>query len=211
VTQRLRHAANVQAEQNALGWRILPELVEAPFELELLPGFLVRGKIDRVEQHKSSGEYRIVDLKSADKGETPAATHFSSPRPDAPAYAALQLLSAKGKPQARQWSDLQLPLYARSLRERLGPEAKISCAYFALPKAVTESALLSFDELLAPEIQSSAETCAKGVAEDILSGVFWPPKERLPYDNFERLCPPGEWGLRFENVFETDAAKEPAR
>ncbi|OGV48051.1 MAG: hypothetical protein A2X49_02015 [Lentisphaerae bacterium GWF2_52_8] len=199
MLQRLRHAALVQAREREKGWRIIPEFVEVKLEKEIIPGLFVSGKIDRVEQNLHSGEYRVLDFKSSDKGKSPYETHFSSPRGETLDYARCEL-TRNGKTMNRAWADLQLPLYVWLLRDKLGLDAQISCVYFNLPKAVSSTGILAFHEL-DKAILDSALNCAQGIASDILACKFWPPKENLPFDSFERLCPPGEWHDRFTNIF----------
>lgn len=92
--QRLRSFAPHQAAHAAAGWRI--HLVEASFGPRGYPeplfpgqgGLLLRGKIDRVDQHDDHG-FMAVDYKTGASVDSPEKAHRSK----------------------SNWKDLQLPLY----------------------------------------------------------------------------------------------------
>jgi ATP-dependent helicase/nuclease subunit B len=182
--QRLRAAARVQAEQRALGWRIigcevrLGEGAGIPFH-----GLSVGGTVDRIDRH-ADGRLRVLDYKTREKATAPAQEHLGSvPRAEPGAADPLAAgCEVAGKP--KRWVDLQLPLYLILLQEPFGPIA--TCGYFALPKAVTETAVLTWDDLT-PDLLASARNCAAACAEAIAAGRFWPPAEKVTYDDFERL------------------------
>jgi ATP-dependent helicase/nuclease subunit B len=182
--QRLRAAAAVQAQQRAEGWRIvsgeyrLGDGSGVPFE-----GLLIRGTVDRIDRHRD-GRLRILDYKTSEKATPPAQQHLGpAPRAGAPGPDPLATLCEVGGKQ-RRWQDLQLPLYRLFLGDSLGTVSE--CGYFALPKAVTETAVLPWDGLT-PELMASASRCAAACAAAIRAGRFWPPAEKLAYDDFERL------------------------
>lgn len=181
MKQRLAHVARVQAERRAAGWTIDPEYIERqlgePGKGVLRHGLWIRGKVDRVDRHPDLGVC-VIDYKTSDKARPPDTEHISAAGPSAPAFA---LLPSDGKP--RQWRDLQLPLYLLLLRDELGDGAQ--CAYFAIPKAVSETGVRSWAP--DPDVLASAERCAEGIIDHVRNGVFWPPAERVPYDDFESL------------------------
>ena len=65
---------------------------------------------------------------------------------------------------------------------------EITCGYFNLPKAATETGLALWDDYDA-EMTEAAWRCALGVAAAISAGEFWPPNERIrpEYDQFAAL------------------------
>ena len=172
--QRLRAAARVQAELARQGWEIQACEQKLEFELE---GVTLRARVDRLDRRRDTGAWRIVDYKTSDHSDTPAAAHLARARDDTPAYA----LTDDNK---KRWVDLQLPLYLHALPPEHQPAAEL--AYFNLPKAVEDTALEVWKDCSAP-LRQSAETCARGVLADIRAGRFWPPAEVVPYDDFERL------------------------
>jgi ATP-dependent helicase/nuclease subunit B len=168
--QRLARAAVVQAEVWQQGWRI--DRVEWDFALPL-GGLTVNGKIDRIDRHLD-GRVRVIDYKTSDRPVAPIEAHLSSLRPEDSARPEWLRVDFRGK--AKRWVDLQLPLYRRALADEFGPE--IECAYFNLPKAISETNLISWPEAM-PELQVAAEACAAQVAEAIVRAEFWPPLESV--------------------------------
>ena len=152
--QRLRAAARVQAEQRDLGWRIIcGEYRLGDGRGVLFHGTAVRGTVDRIDRHDGTGRLRVLDYKTSEKAATPAQQHLAGvPAATRDAEDPLQARCDLGD-KPRRWVDLQLPLYMVLLRETFGPLAE--CGYFALPKAVTETAVLTWEELT-PELLGSA-------------------------------------------------------
>ena len=169
--QRLAAAATVQAQTRAEGWVI--ETVERKFLLEV-GGLTVSGQIDRIDRHEGTGEIRVLDYKTSDRAVWPEAAHLRKARRDerAPEF-------ARCTPDGSQvmiWSDLQLPLYLRALAA--DHPGRVSCAYFNLPKAVSETAIMGWPGYT-PALAEAAWQCAAGVAAAIRAGEFWPPNEDL--------------------------------
>jgi len=171
--QRLRKAAEVQARENAAGWRI--ERVEWGFAFPL-GGLTVRGKIDRIDRH-ADGRVRLLDYKTSDSPASPVAAHLGPVGPDdtTPAWARV---TVQGRERA--WRDLQLPLYRRAVAAELGAAAE--CGYFNLPKAAGDTAVSLWEDCT-PELQTAAEACALRIAAAVAAGEFWPPAERAGRDD----------------------------
>lgn len=173
VHQRLKKFAEVQAALSAEGWRI----EQAEFRIEdhrMFPGFKLTGIIDRIDRHED-GRIRVIDYKTFDSNYQPDKRHLKT----AADHAADWSLTAEGK----QWTDLQLPLYALLMREHFGKD--VECGYFILPKALKETGLYFWDGL--NDLLPSAETCARAIVDQIKAGIFWPPAEKVKYDDFEPL------------------------
>lgn len=178
--QRLRAAAAHHVAAVAEGWEVLA--AEQKFAGEV-GGFPVRGRIDRVERNRHTGVLRVLDYKSADRAETPEATHLGTAGEATRDYARVTV----GK-RGCAWRDLQLPLYAQLLRNDSAFTGfrQIEIGYFNLPKAVADTGIAVWAEF-SPALAESAARCAEGVAHDIGAGRFWPPAERVAYDDYERL------------------------
>ena len=86
----------------------------------------------------------------------------------------------------RRWIDLQLPLYALLYGNSPNLDACVRLAYFNLPKAVSETGIYVWEDFDA-DMMGPAMRCAEGVLNDIGDAVFWPPSERVPYDDYDRL------------------------
>ncbi len=94
---RLHAFARWHAGWTSDGWRVMAVEAGTPhrgvlWEVDDQPVHL-RGRIDRIDHHPERGEWVLFDYKSGDNGRTPQEMH------------------CKGKGDARQWIDLQLPLY----------------------------------------------------------------------------------------------------
>ena len=180
--QRLRAAARCQTAAVREGW----ELVEAERDLSVEWGGLrVTGRVDRIERHRARKLVRVLDYKTSDKADPPAATHLGAWREGLPAYARVKLDGRE-----RAWRDLQLPLY-RLLLEKQGAfagEGAIQVGYFNLPKALGETGIEVWEEFDAA-MRHEALNCVEGVLEDIARGRFWPPRDDVRHDEFERLFP----------------------
>ncbi len=170
--QRLARAAEVQAQLRAEGWVI--QRVEEPFEIEVA-GLVVRGKIDRIDRHESTGAIRVLDYKTSDRPVNPADAHLGARgRDEAPPEFA-QVSGGDGE-RERVWRDLQLPLYLRAIAAEFPGES--AGGYFNLPKAASETGLALW-EGYTPGLAASAWRCAEGVAAAVRAGKFWPPSETV--------------------------------
>lgn len=178
--QRLRAVAAKQAEQREEGWVI--ERIEHDIGL-MIGGMKVTGSIDRIERHECDGRVRVIDYKTSDKGDPPQDVHLRpAGRDDDWRDDWQRVVTAKGE---SIWKDLQLPLYRRALQRDYGTE--IACAYFTLPKAVGDTAILEWTGLT-DNLQAAADRCADGVVAAILAGRFSPVVEQSPdYDEFASL------------------------
>lgn len=187
IQQRLHGAAVVQAELRARGWRV--QAVEyrlgaghgTPFH-----GITISGVIDRIDEHED-GRRRLLDYKTFETPRTPEQEHLRNPpRNSLPAAEesahAWSLCESGGK--LRQWRDLQLPLYCLLLEQELGPVHE--CGYFILPKAASDASVQLWTNLQ-PEVLTAARNCAEAVVDRIRERRFWPPAEKVQYDDFERI------------------------
>jgi ATP-dependent helicase/nuclease subunit B len=180
--QRLVRAAAVQARENAAGW--VTERVEWPLTLTL-GGLEVRGRIDRIDRHLSSGAWRVLDYKTSDTAAAPIRAHLRPRQAGDEALPAWRVATIGGRDHV--WIDLQLPLYLRALRVEPAAPASLIAGYFNLPKAAGETAVAPWPEV-AEELRVAADACADGVAAAIQAGEFWPPAElRAEEDDFAAL------------------------
>ncbi len=181
--QRLSAAAAVQARDREDGWRI--QDVEVNLDTQLvIRGVAIRGKVDRIDSHEKTGEWRVLDYKTSDKAYDPYRGHLSrvttSTNTDwLPEYARFELAGKEYR-----WKDLQLPLYRLALQEKAG--VPIRCGYFNLPKAAGDTAISQFSSLQEAH-DLAARNCAEGVIADVLAGRFWPVKTHGGHDEFAGL------------------------
>ena len=176
--RRLNWVANVQVMLVRLGWRIVE--TEYSFE-ESLHGMTLRGQIDRIDQHMDTGAIRILDYKSSDVAVSAEKAHTATWKDSCRDYQQVPL-GKKGK----RWTNLQLPLY-----HLLGPEEwlvghNVEVGYFNLPRTQQDTGLALWDGW-SSELKASAKNCAEGVIRDVQARTFWPPEEKVEYDEFESL------------------------
>ncbi|MFA6567235.1 MAG: PD-(D/E)XK nuclease family protein [Victivallales bacterium] len=184
VKQRLAKFAEIQAGENCAGWEILhTEYKLGNGKGVAMGGMTIKGKIDRIDRH-SDGTIRILDYKTSDKAESPENTHVKFAREGA-GLAKYAVFEKDGK--LKCWTDLQLPLYQLLLEKEDGFKGvRIICGYFNLPKAVSDTGIEIW-EGMGDTYLKDAEKCAADVIESIRNGVFWPPSEKIRYDDFENL------------------------
>lgn len=180
IRDRLMAAARLQTEQVKLGW----EIICSEERMELTIGsIIVRGRIDRVERHRDTGNIRILDYKTTERPDPPAKQHLAADTEVAREYSRTQV---EGK--ARRWTDLQLPVYVAMVADRLSHAGEISAGYFSLPRDIDATGIDTWAGLTEPLLHS-AMTCARGIVDDIENCRFWPPSTKVPYDDYESLFP----------------------
>lgn len=181
LKQRLRHAAEAEASERAAGWRIL-HAEWSPEQPVLIEGAELRLKIDRVDHHEASGHIRVLDYKTSDKARDPRDAHAAKTRRVAEGAEWKAFAAPDGV--MRQWSDLQLPLYAAALRAHgLEPQ---EVGYFALPKSVQDTRVLLWEDFGAAWIES-ALACAGEAVRRMREGIFWPPAPKGRDAGFDDL------------------------
>jgi ATP-dependent helicase/nuclease subunit B len=185
LKQRFAWFAEVQCERRAEGWQVIE--VEKEFTLEMEGNFVLRGKIDRIDHNPTTNAWMMWDYKSGKLTGKVAAQHCKSisARTVLPAHLQddprLTFLGADSKPQL--WTNLQLPLYAAAHQTAEFP----GVGYIAMGDASDQ---IRFDawENFDPSIAESAKSCAQMILDHITAGHFWPPNEKVTYDDFKLLA-----------------------
>lgn len=178
LCSRLEHAAVLHAAMVADGWRIVEVEMERSITVD---NVVVRGRIDRLDRHRETGRFRIIDYKVGEKARMPDKVHLGAPNERTREYA---LIEEDGK--VRCWQDLQLPLYYLLLAGDGIGLANCEAGYFNLPKAVSETDYTPMPAFFQASL-ASAERCMLGVLADIGSGRFWPPVPSGKFDDFGDL------------------------
>ena len=177
---RLERFATVQAQRRREGWRIVSteESLIHEFEVDGQP-FLITGKIDRVDQHESTGQVAVWTI-----------SHLT-----------LVIRPEKAHVVKQQWKDLQLPLYRHLVKEisavtdaNLG---NMITGFILLPKALDKVGF--YEAEWDVEKLESADETAQQVIRDLRSAKFWPPAEHPPEysEDLAAIC--------MDNVFEMSA------
>jgi hypothetical protein len=146
LENRLIAFSSWQAAEARAGWRILyrEKYIEDPDFTDIKGRrILLHGRIDRIDRHEKSGEYRVIDYKTSEKANSPKASHRRND----------------------EWIDLQLPLYRR-LARAAGLEGHMQLGYVHLPG---DTSHVGFEQADWEESElQDAEMLASRLAADIL-------------------------------------------
>ncbi len=183
LRKRLLWFARTQACLHADGWRVLE--VEHKFSIPIGNSEVV-AKIDRIDQHKDTGELRVIDYKtgkveSVEKNHRRriiASTRIPGHLMDSPA---IHSAPAGKKLADHFWTNLQLPLYALAIHRRDGVLA--TPAYFTLGSTENHVDITPWQHFGDADLEA-AQSCAAWVVSQIEQRRFWPPAEKVTYDDF---------------------------
>ncbi len=197
--QRLRWTASVLAEIHAEGWEILE--TEKTIRIPIPGGHHISGTIDRIDRHRESGAIRIIDYKTGNLTErksgkveaahriaaTPAAvknrTHLSA---DCPAWH--QAADTKGRVRDVLWENLQLPLYVAAVAADY--DALPQPCYLTIGNTRDRVALHVWEHFTKSDVDSAMD-CTEWIVQRIADRVFYPPAEKVKYDEFEAMAAGG--------------------
>jgi len=202
LRQRLLWLSQVQAANRRDGWQVIE--VESKVELAVGEAMIV-AKIDRIDRHRETGRLRVLDYKtgkvdSVDQAHRKKLIASSTlPRHLALDGPAVYTGEAKGKSADFLWHNLQLPLYAAAVVAR--GEALPTPGYFTLRATEAEVAIHEWADFETADLEA-AQSCADWVAGQIAAGVFWPPAEKVLYDDYAILAA----GRDLEEMFASPAA-----
>jgi hypothetical protein len=188
IRARLESFADWQAGWIAKGWLIknVEENVrdeQAPFLVDGEPMFL-RGRIDRVDVHRETGQYVVIDYKTGDAAKKPDQTHR----------------------KRDEWVDLQLPLYRYLLPALEIEHESVALGYVVIPKDVSRTgerlADWTVDDL------SSADETAEEVVRSIRRGAFGNMTLPPPafFDEFAAICQDNVFGMSLPETEGEDEA-----
>ena len=193
--RRLEAFAAWQAQSASEGWTIQSDLSEKELTAFIVvdgEDFMIRGRLDRVDYHAASNQYRIIDYKTGDAGKGPEEKHRFKDKDE------------------WQWTDLQLPLYRLLLAANNVDVAQIapdSMGYVLLssdlaPVTYTNrgkrkggtgfvrAGAYENGPVGGPPIvwasweqadHDSARQCAEEVIRNVRAGFFWPPTDPPPF------------------------------
>lgn len=113
---RIVSAMDAECESRSAGWQTLYTEKNIQNVPRTIQGktLILHGRIDRIDRNTHSGAWRIIDYKTANKGDAPNGVHYSK----------------------TAWKDFQLPLYRLLVRHALNipEETPIELAFFTLPE-----------------------------------------------------------------------------
>lgn len=139
LQNRLYQFAPKHAADLAAGWEPQPEFLEEEQKWQMAPDVFLSFRMDRVDRHAATGEYRVIDYKTHSK--KPEEKHLASVPVSQrelfavcmPGFPLLETISGKSVKMNR-WTDVQLPLYAAFLMERFGLKDIPKVAYYNIPR-----------------------------------------------------------------------------
>ncbi len=178
--QRLSWFARLQACERAAGWEV--EAVEEKFEREI-GGVTLVGKVDRIDRH-ADGRRRVLDyktyntLKEVEKDHRVGMTAATVLPAHLEGVDAVLGANAKGKPV--RWTNLQVPIYSAEFGE-------IDAMGYIVIGASEGEVGVSLWEGFTEADRDSALACAEWVIGRVKARAFWPPAERVQYDDFALL------------------------
>ncbi|RYD40854.1 MAG: PD-(D/E)XK nuclease family protein, partial [Verrucomicrobiaceae bacterium] len=189
LRQRFLWLARVQAASRQEGWQVVD--VERKVELPVGGAHIV-AKIDRIDRNLNTGHLRVLDYKTgkvegvdrAHRKRTIATTVLPSHlNEDCPAIYTGE--DNNGKTTSYLWHNLQLPLYAVALVER-GDPLPAPC-YITLSTTEAEVGLHEWSDFGMDDLEA-ARNCADWIVAQIAGSVFWPPAEKVMYDDYAMLA-----------------------
>ncbi|MCP4505540.1 MAG: hypothetical protein GY826_04000 [Fuerstiella sp.] len=168
MQDRLSAFAGWQANTAAEGWRIQyteEDLKFVDFKDSHGRSVVLAGRVDRVDQHQTTRQWRVLDYKTSERAEKPETTHRKKD----------------------EWIDLQLPLY-RLLVQSLGIDGDVQLGYVHLPGDLSGigAGIAKWSDV---ELES-AEVTAREVAANIIDlriDQIAPGQERRATE-FARVC-----------------------
>ena len=83
------------------------------------------------------------------------------------------------------WTNLQLPLYVHTAKS-IFEQRDIASGYFNLTNSKQSTKIDMWTDLNDEHIES-AVTCAENIANEIKNGNFWPPSDKVKYDNYSDI------------------------
>lgn len=165
LRRRLSRFAQVQALEAQAGWvvKYVERVLEGAFLEVDGERIEVRGRIDRIDRHLKTGQWRILDYKTGEDSHKPLAAHI----------------------RGKRWFDLQLPLYRHFLGAELSGEIEVG--YFAIPRTL-EKCAVQLAEFKQEDLDGVLDE-ARRIARQMLAGSFADAGRAKPADRVQRaLC-----------------------
>ncbi|MEO8616657.1 MAG: PD-(D/E)XK nuclease family protein [Luteolibacter sp.] len=188
LRQRFLWLSQIQSEQRSEGW----EIVDVERKVEIPVGdALIVAKIDRIDRHHETGRLRVIDYKTGEvKGVEQAHRKKVIASTVLPAHYTMEdpviyLGEEKGKSVNYRWHNLQLPLYAAAVNDR--EQTLPTPCYLTLGATESDVALHEWSSFETADL-AAAQACANWIAGKIAAGIFWPPAEKVTYDDYAILA-----------------------
>jgi RecB family exonuclease len=165
---RLKSFSVWQAESNKEGWQIQyteKDLLYPDFQDSLGRTVALRGRVDRIDQHRRTGEWRVLDYKTSETAAKPEKVHQKKDK----------------------WIDLQLPLY-RLLVRTIGVDTSVQLGYVHLPGDLSSvgASLARWTEEQLAEADQTARNIAAAILDLKIDQVA--SGREQPANEFSRVC-----------------------
>ena len=184
LQQRFAWFAEVQVAHRQTGWQIHD--VEKAFELPM-NHFVINGKIDRIDHHPETDAWMMWDYKSGSLESKVASSHLKKITNNTVLPAHLcddhRLCYAPDEKTTMRWTNLQLPLYSAA---GLTP-SMAGVGYIAMGDAKDKVKFDTWENFQKSTIDS-AKDCAQLLLDRIAAKIFWPPNEKVTFENFALLA-----------------------
>lgn len=168
IESRLAAFAIWQAQTCRDGWRI--HQTEKKYECTDFRDIRERnvklvGRVDRIDRHVQTGQYRVLDYKTSETALSPKATHRSKD----------------------EWIDLQLPLYRLLVRSD-GITDNVALGYIQLPGDLSKigEAIADWTDAELLDAENLARTIAADILDLKINDVVPSPDRRS--SEFSRIC-----------------------
>ena len=92
------------------------------------------------------------------------------------------------KQDPARWVDLQIPLYALALEADKDDKVNVDeIGYFLIGQTEKDVKISTWPDF-GEDTKKSALRCAEWVLNQIAAGNFWPPAEKVKYDDFADMA-----------------------
>lgn len=189
LRQRLEWFAYHQTETLQQGW----EIIHVERKIAIPSGqFTIKGKIDRIDRHRDTGEIRVIDYKTGTVKdvESQHRKNFkdSSLFPNHITESDSPITKTENpKSPFALWTNLQLPLYALAECSSSQSSTPIPC-YIQLGKTPENIGFKTWDSFSLADLDS-AKSCLDWITARIAARSFWPPADKTKYDDYTLFFP----------------------
>ena len=162
------HAADLCA-----GWEV--QMCEQLLEFSLpagegMPDIPFSMRVDRVDRHRDSGLYRVIDYKTNDS--PPEKTHLESISGTVAelyeTWMPSELFLKQDDGKMKRWTSVQLPLYAEGIRQLFRLEQLPETAFYNLPR--TKPLEVKYNHMKDNGLHEGALACVRRVAALMRAG-----------------------------------------
>ncbi len=178
--KRLSVVARIQADQIKEGWVIIG--TEEPFDLSV-NGIVIRGRIDRIEKNKNTGEVRVLDYKTSNTSNDPIKKHWALFNEEKHGDCVKDYARFNIESKSYRWIGLQLPLYALALKQKY---PSILLGFFNIPEVGSDVGIKLLGDCDS-QLLSAAQDCVEGLVSDVKAGRFWPPSPKPEYEDYDSI------------------------